>query len=189
MLNRTVRALASLSLVAAAAATGSFAMVTPGAAQSEEDNVLNKLDTGWTFYGLRTPAKIVRDEGVQGGRAYKVSVSKGSNAWAVGATTPMAKPVQKGHRIAIAFWAKAGKVEGGETGRIEYFAVERNAEPRTQVVSGSADLGPEWKLIQAQAVAPQDFAPSELTVTAHLAARSQTLQLGPIAVLDLGPAK
>jgi hypothetical protein len=54
------------------------------------------------------------------------------------------------------------------------------------VISGSNDIGPEWKPLQVTGKADRDYAAGALKVTIQLATAKQTVDFGPIVVLDMG---
>jgi hypothetical protein len=54
------------------------------------------------------------------------------------------------------------------------------------VIGGPADIGPEWKTVEIKGKADKDYAAGSLSVGIQLATSKQTVDLGPIVVLDLG---
>src|SRR3546814_9539528 len=58
----------------------------------------------------------------------------------------------------------------------------------TGIFGGPVAITPEWKMYDLQGIADRDYAAGELSVSMHLASGKQTLEFGPIFVLDLGPA-
>ena len=48
-------------------------------------------------------------------------------------------------------------------------------------------VGSEWKMYFAQAVATRDYSPGAAAATIQLASASQTIDLGPVFILDFGP--
>ena len=129
------------------------------------------------------------DANVQGGKALRVVVrSKGANPWDVAVETPITKPVKAGDQILFAFWARLEKGEGGAaTTTLPYNAVQQTAAPYTALFTGPAEIGPEWKLLEVRGKADADHAAGTLNATIHLAAAAQTVDLGPIFVVNLGP--
>ncbi len=49
------------------------------------------------------------------------------------------------------------------------------------------ELGSEWKMVEIRGKADRNYAPGELKVSIHLATGKQTVDFGPVVVLDLGP--
>jgi hypothetical protein len=53
--------------------------------------------------------------------------------------------------------------------------------------TGQATIGPEWKLYEVRGKSDRDYAAGALNATLHLATGKQTIEIGPVIVLDLGP--
>jgi hypothetical protein len=53
-------------------------------------------------------------------------------------------------------------------------------------MSGPAEIGPEWKDFKVEGVSNGVYGPNELKVTIQLATAKQTVDFGPIVVLDTG---
>jgi len=128
------------------------------------------------------------DAEVQGGKALRVVVrGKGANPWDVAVETAITKPVKAGDQLLFAFWARLEKGEGGATtAALPYNAVQMSAAPYTTVLAGPAEIGPEWKLLEVRGKADADRAAGTLKATIHLATAAQTVDLGPIFVVNLG---
>lgn len=128
------------------------------------------------------------DPGVQGGKALRVVVrGKGTNPWDVAVESALTQPVKAGDQLLLAFWARLEKGEGGATTTtLPYNAVQLSAAPYTALFSGPAEVGPEWKLHEIRGKADADRAAGTLKATIHLATAAQTVELGPIFVVNLG---
>src|SRR5688572_11883573 len=128
------------------------------------------------------------DPGVQGGKALRVVVrGKGANPWDVAVESAISQPVKAGDQLLLAFWARLEKGEGGATATtLPYNAVQLSAAPYTALFSGPAEIGPEWKLHEVRGKADADRAAGTLKATIHLATGAQTVELGPIFVVNLG---
>lgn len=138
--------------------------------------------------GVTTKPKLRDDKTVQGGKALRIIVpAAGPQPWAVNATNPLVKPVQAGDTLMLAFWARLAKGDGGAaTAQVPTAAVQITKEPYTAVIGGSVTVGPEWKLHEIKGRIDKDYAPGDLSVSIHLATGRQTIDLGPIFVLDMG---
>lgn len=151
---------------------------------------INTPGVTYTAYGPTQTARVVKDDKVQGGQAYRVEINaKGPSPYTSGATAPLVKSIAKGDRLVIAFWARAPKVAEGKTTPIPFAGLQQSGAPYTQFVFGSADLGREWKMFEVRGVADKDYAAGQANVALHLAAEKTTIDLGPLFVLDLGPKK
>jgi len=92
-----------------------------------------------------------------------------------------------GDELLLAFWARLEKGEGGATTTtLPYNAVQLSAAPYTALFAGQAEIGPEWKLQEVRGKADADRAAGTLKATIHLATGAQTVELGPIFVVNLG---
>jgi hypothetical protein len=54
-------------------------------------------------------------------------------------------------------------------------------------VNDSAEIGPDWKLVQVKGKADKDYPAGALNVTIHVATARQTIDFGPVIALDMGP--
>jgi hypothetical protein len=69
---------------------------------------------------------------------------------------------------------------------LPYNAVQLASAPYSTVISGSNEIGPGWKQLQVTGKADRDYPANALKVTIQLAAAKQTVDFGPIIVLDMG---
>ena len=136
-------------------------------------------------YGQPIPPQVRTDKSVQFGKALRVRLKGDKEFWRIGVTTPLLKPVKKGDRIVIAFWARASGTENGSPGRIGRVQLEATPVIRT-IFEQAFDIGPEWKMYQLKGVADRDYAPGALNAAMHLDAAKQVLDLGPLFVLNYG---
>jgi hypothetical protein len=132
---------------------------------------------------------LVADAKVMGGKALRVLVpGKGKNVWDVSVASPLKRPVKAGDTLLLVFPARLEKGENGAaTTSLPWNAVSLTSPPWTGVLGGPADIGPEWKIIEIKGKADKDYAAGSLAVGIQLATARQTVDLGPIVVLDLGP--
>jgi len=160
-------------------------LLAPAAAQ----DALNIINDPGAPQVQGASGRLRDDPAVQGGKALRVVVrSKGANPWDIAVQTPITQPVKAGDRLLLAFWARLEKGEGGAaTTTLPYNAVQQTAAPYTALFTGPAEIGPEWKLLEVRGKADADHAAGTLNATIHLAAAAQTVDLGPIFVVNLGP--
>lgn len=175
------------------AAIAGVILASTGAAQSSDDDILNKVinvppPSAFTVNGLRSKPRVRNDESVMGGKALRIQVpGKSERAWEVSVSNQINKPVKAGDEIVLAFWARLEKgEEGATTAVLPYNAVQLSKEPYSAVIAGPATIGPEWKLHEVKGRADRDYAAGDLNATLHLATGKQTVDLGPIFVLDMG---
>jgi len=133
-------------------------------------------------------ASLVDDPKVEGGKALRIQVPrKGSNPWDSTVGGAIKKPITKGDRLVLLFSARLEKGENGATSVIlPYNAIQLAAAPYSTLISGSSQIGPEWKDIQVSGVADGNYPVGALKVTIQLATAKQTVDVGPLVVLDRG---
>jgi hypothetical protein len=133
-------------------------------------------------------ARLIDDPKVMGGKAMRIVVPrKGTNAWDISVSSALKKPVKAGDTLLLVFPAR---LEAGENGAaaatLPWNSISLTSPPWSGVVGGPADIGPEWKTIEIKGNADKDYAVGALAAGIQLATARQTVDLGPIVVLDLG---
>lgn len=158
--------------------------LAPAAAQDELDIVNNPAEPVVTG---ATP-KLRDDPSVQGGKALRVAVrGKGANPWDVAVETAIEKAVKAGDSLLFAFWARLEEGEGGATSStLPYNGVQLSAAPYTGLFVAPVTIGSEWKLHEIRGKTDRDHAAGTLKATIHLATGRQTVDLGPLFVVNLG---
>ncbi len=133
-------------------------------------------------------SSVRNDANVQGGKALRIQVAaKGKNNWDAFASSPIQKPVKAGNKLVLAFWARLEKGEGGAaSSTLPFTGVQVSSPPYPSIFNDAVQVGPEWKLHQIKGTADKDYAAGSLGVSIHLANAKQTIDLGPIFVLDMG---
>ena len=133
-------------------------------------------------------AKLVDDAAVQGGKALRVAVAKkGQNNWDSVVESSINKPVKTGDKLVLMFEARLEKIDGGATSAtIPYAAIQLKAAPYTSVISGQAPIGAEWKPHRIEGRADRDYAADALKATIQLGNAKQTVDFGPVVVLNMG---
>lgn len=133
-------------------------------------------------------AKLVDDPAAQGGKALRVTVAKqGKNNWDSVVESPISKPVKAGDRLVLMFDIRLQQDRGAAPGSTSlYSAVQMTAAPYTSVLSGQVAVSPEWKPQKIEGRVAKSYAAGELKVSIQLGNAKQTVDLGPIVVLNLG---
>jgi hypothetical protein len=163
--------------------------LAPLAAASAQADLASKIINSPSkpnVYGAK--GKLVKDAAMEGGNALRVTVAaKGKNNWASVVETPFVRPIKAGDKIVLMFEARleAGE-DGATTATIPYSGVQMNIAPYTGVVSGKVTIGPEWKLHKVEGTAKQDFPASALKAMIQIGNAKQTIDFGPIVVLNMG---
>jgi len=133
-------------------------------------------------------ASLVNDSKAQGGKALRVQIpAKGHNPWDSTVGGAIKKPISKGDRLVLLFSARLEKGANGATkATLPYNAVQLASAPYSTIISGSAEIGPEWKDLQVTGSAEANYPAGALKVSIQLATAKQTIDFGPIVVLDRG---
>ena len=170
-----------------------LALAAPAAAQEAEDAIVDKIinlppPAAHVVNGLVGKPKVRKDESVQGGKSLRIPVpGKGADPWSVSLSNPIEKAVKAGDSIVLAFWARLEKgPEGAASATIPYAGVQLAKEPYTAIMTEPVTIGPEWKLHEIRGKAERDYAAGELNVSLHLATAKQTIDVGPVFVLNMG---
>jgi hypothetical protein len=137
--------------------------------------------------GVRN-ARVRTDDSVQGGKALRVPVpGRSDQPWTVQLSVPITRAVQAGDALILAFWARLERGEDGATSAtLPHNAVQLAAEPYTALFSGPATIGPEWAMHEIRGRADRAYAEGALNVSFHLATGRQTVDIGPVFVLNMG---
>lgn len=165
------------------------ALIAPAApAQSDAGNMADKIiNTGsWNVSGAKS--SVQHDDKVQGGLALRIKAEKGINTWDAAASVAISKPVKKGDVLLAAFWARVETPPAGKTtATIAAIIVQLSQAPYTGLFSEPAEIGGEWAMYYASGVADKDYEPGQINLGVQLAAATQTVDLGPVMIIDWGP--
>lgn len=170
----------------AIAALAQTAGSDPSAAAFAERLVNDPRAESLRPYGQAIPPEVRSDKTVQFGKALRVPISTvAADFWRVGVTTPSLKPVKEGDRIVVAFWARAQRTQDGVPGRICRVQLESTPVVRT-IFEQAFDITPEWKIYKLMGKADRSYAVGGLNAAFHLACAKQTIDIGPVFILDYG---
>ena len=98
------------------------------------------------------------------------------------------RPVHSGDSLILAFWARLEPTPGGPaTASLPYNSVQISTAPYTTVFNGPATVTPTWQMVEIHGRAAQDYASGALTISLQLATGHQTIDIGPVFLLDMGP--
>jgi hypothetical protein len=161
---------------------------TAAAAQAPDDLAKKIINDPGDPHVDGAKASLRDDPAVQGGKALRIVVArKGANPWDAMVGGPVNKPIKAGDKLILAFSARLEKGENGATTTtLPYNAVQLGSAPYSTVISGSNDIGPDWKMFQISGKADRNYAPGEVKVTLQLATAKQTVDFGPIMLFDMG---
>ena len=178
---------AAASIVSASAAIAQTAAPAPSAEAIFAQRLVNDPRAeALRPYGSPIPPEVRSDKTVQFDKALRVPISSAAtDFWRVGVTTPSLKPVKEGDRIVVAFWARAQRTQDGVPGKICRVQLESTPAVRTIFEQGF-DVTPEWKMYKLTGKADRSYAVGGINAAFHLACAKQTIDLGPVFILDYG---
>jgi hypothetical protein len=137
-------------------------------------------------YGQPIPPEVRSDKTVQFGKALRIPISSAApDFWRVGVVTPTLKPVKEGDRIVVAFWARAQRTEANAPGRLCRVQLEATPVVRT-IFEQPFEVTPEWKMYKLMGKADRAYPAGGLNAAFHLACAKQTIDIGPVFILDYG---
>ncbi len=180
------------ALLAMVAGLG-FAQAIAGQGEQSGDDLANRIISvpnpdAYRVDGVRTGARVRADSTVQFGRALRVPVpGRSDQPWSVSVAVPINRAVAAGDNLILAFWARLERGENGATSaELPYNAVQMAAAPYTPLLRGAVTITPQWTLHQIRGRADRDSAAGALNVSLHLATGRQTIDIGPVIVLNMG---
>lgn len=167
--------------------------VAPACGQTGDD-IMNKLVNApsaksWKASGFSSWPEEISDPAVTGGVALRFNVpQKGKNPWSYSADVNIFKPVNAGDVVLVAFWARAAEpMEGRSTAFIDAIRVQELKAPYGAFVQDQVEVGSKWTMLYASGTADKDYKPGSIKLSVFLGAGKQSIELGPVFVLDFGP--
>ena len=185
----------------AAAAPAPAAVAAPAGAEGAYAGDLAKIraklpvkgtlinDPGQVYsYGPDITASDVTATDIVGGKAKRIVTNKpGAHPYDDGASSPITGAIKKGDVIFTATLLRASDVAGA-TGTIPEFGVHLAGAPYTPIATNSATAPKgQWVWIVANGVATADYAPNATGFGMQLGGDKQTIDIGAVYVLNLGP--
>lgn len=143
-------------------------------------------------YGSDLTTQPIDAPDVAGGKATRAVMTKaGAQPWDDGVSSPGNAAVKKGDMIFVAVYIRATQpAPGAETGQITAMGASLGQSPWTAIatMSGTPTLPKgQWKLVYAAGVADSDYPAGSVNFGMQLGGSEQTLDIGPVYVLNLGP--
>jgi len=159
-----------------------LALTFPLQAQNEAASppLLNEPTAGWTVFGPGQTHKARKDGAVQGGTAMRVTIAaKPANAWDIGASVPIDKPIARGDKLILALWVRVADGEAGDIGA----AIQQNYAPYAAIVAGRVPVTKDWALVHINGIAAADHEAGKANVALTLGDGARTIDLGPAFVM------
>jgi hypothetical protein len=186
-MRKIVTILIAAAAACSAAVPGQTAPAQADAGGSILDKAINKPGTNWSVYGANQSTKAMNDAGVPGGQFIRATITaKGANAWDVGASSPIQKPITAGDTILVAIYLRAPQLKDGETMPLPYIGANGAAAPYDGLVATNVTITNAWKIYYASGKAVKNFPGNSMNATVHLASDKHVVDLGPVFVLDFG---
>jgi hypothetical protein len=168
--------------------------LAPVAAQQQDDILSHVVSVpnprAYRVDGTQAGAQsqVRNDSTVQGGKALRVQVpGRSAQAWTTAVAVPINRPIHVGDNLVLAFWARLEQGDNGAaTASLPYNSVQLAAAPYTALFSGPVTVTPTWQMFEIDGRAARDYAADTLNVSIHLATGHQTIDIGPVFVLDMG---
>lgn len=141
------------------------------------------------FAVIGAQGQIRDDAGVQGGHALRIPVpGRSDQPWSVSVSVPINRAVHAGDNLILAFWARLEEGENGAaTTVLPFNAVQLASAPYTPLFNGPLTISHSWQIQQIRGRADRDYAAGAINVAIHLATARQTVDIGPVFVVDMGP--
>jgi hypothetical protein len=142
----------------------------------------------WQAYGKGLSTAMIPAKGMPGGNAMAINVaSTGTNVYDAGINIPVTQAVAEGDVLTITFVARTMSAET-ETGAGKIaLRVQHNKPPYNGFGDNMLAIGPNWKIYQLRTQAKMDIPAGEAVVALHVAGAKQSLEVGPVYVLNAGP--
>jgi len=166
----------------------------PLAARAQDDDIMKKIINSppvqsLMVIGSQQSNRVIKDATVQAGSALEVQVlSASSQPWDVAAQSDIHGAIKKGDVLIAVAWLKVAKTDGGAPGQVT-LRIQLASAPYTGLEQQTFAVTNEWAQYQLKTVATDNFPKSTTNIAAQLAAAKQTIDIGPIFVLDMGPDK
>lgn len=166
-----------MKIQAALLAASGLILASAASAQTAGTPILAPA-ADWIIYSAG-PHQSVDDTKVEGGKAVEVQTPGTGGIWEVAGIHPVDGGIAKGDHIEASVWAKSD-VPAKVIFRVE----TRGAAAR--VGENSIDIGTDWAQQTLDFVAADNYPAGTTQVALLLNSGKQTIDLGPISVVDKG---
>lgn len=144
----------------------------------------------YEFYGDVSKAKTVKGASVAGGEAVKIKIGGvGSDPWSAGANVPTQLATKKGDVLAAVIYARATDLPPGQVRAVVPIHIQQQGGTYKQYGSAQANLTKDWGRYVVYGTLDQDFKEGGVGAALHLATGEQTIELGPVYIMNMGPGE
>ena len=179
-----------------AAAVLALGSALPAAAQDAEAEALamleeaipgkllhNPLETRWSPNGNDMKNKIVDASGLPTGQAVQTRIKKRQkNGWDSQIALPVTDEIKTGDKVRVIYFVRTVVPPKDEEAANVAMYLGRNVDPWDSIIFHEFKPGTEWEQKHVEGVAGADFPAGTVTVSYHLGAAKQTVEIGPAYV-------
>ena len=142
----------------------------------------------WKVNGGGQSNQVVNDSKVPGGEAIRINIPEATkDHWDVNVKTVLNKGFKAGDMLLVSLWVRAEEYNNEpQSGVLSSILIERTQPPWAGEVQSSALVSDQWTRIYAYDVAEKSYGPGEASLTLHLGAVKQVVDIGPAAIFSLG---
>ncbi len=140
------------------------------------------------IYGVHQTNSIITDNTVTGKKARRVVATTTPRPWEGSVQTNNTKAIKSGEEIYGVAWLKSVKTENDVPSKVS-LRMQLSKEPYTSVGAKDVTLTKEWKLYPVIGVTNRDFAVNDLSFVLQVASQNQTIDVGPVFILNMGVPK
>ena len=142
---------------------------------------------GLNTYGLSKDPKVVSVDRLPGGEALEVKVTrKGAEIYSAGVQATNQVKISKGDVIFTAIWMRATDLPEGASETTIPIALQQAKEPYDTWAMEQVKVGQEWRLHFIHGTAPEKYKKEGMTLSLQVAGEKQTLEVGPVFMMNLG---
>ena len=167
-----------MKIQAALLAASGLILASAASAQTTGTPIL-AATTDWDIFSAG-PHQSINDAEVEGGKAVEAQTTGTGGIWEVAAIHPVDGGIAKGDHVVASAWVKSNvpaKV---------VFRIEARAGSRARVDDRFIDIGASWSQQTLDFVAADNHPAGTTQVALLLNSGKQTIDLGPISVLNKG---
>lgn len=148
-------------------------------------------DPGTVFgFGAGLTSQQIAVPEIAGGHAMRtVMAHPAAQPWDAGVSIPVTGAIHKGDVVFVAAYVRAAETApGSQAGLISELGVHLSQSPWTALATASASVPKgQWTWVFASGVATADYPAGSVGFGMQLGCCQQTLDVGPVFVLNLGP--
>jgi hypothetical protein len=167
-----------MKIRAALLAASGLILVSAASAQTAGTPIL-AATADWNIYGAG-PHQAIDDTKVEGGKAVEAQTTGAGGIWEVAAIRPVNGGIAKGDHVVASVWVKS------DVPAKAVFRIEARAGSRVGVSDRFIDIGTAWSQQTLDFVATDNYPAGTTQVALLLNSGKQTIDLGPISVVDKG---